>query len=134
MDKINNQKKKLIIAITLLIIIILGLGITYAWLIQTVNGNKIQAMRVGTFKLSLEEGNSLSLPSSEFMSDEDGLKQDGFTFNVANTGKFTGSYSVYLDDDSINSDQTRLDDKYIKYNLELITGQFFQKSYSNCFL
>ena len=50
MDKINNQKKKLIIAITLLIIIVLGLGITYAWLIQIVNGEKIQSMRVGTFR------------------------------------------------------------------------------------
>ena len=113
----KNKKYILLLASSLLVIIILG--VTYAWLIQTVNSNKIQAMRVGTFKLSLEEGNSLSLPSSEFMSDEDGLKQDGFTFSVANTGKFTGSYSVYLDDDSINSDQTRLDDKYIKYNLEV---------------
>ena len=113
----KNKKYILLLIPSLLVVIILG--VTYAWLIQTVNGNKIQAMRVGTFKLSLEEGNSLSLPSSEFMSDEDGLKQDGFTFSVANTGKFTGSYSVYLDDDSINSDQTRLDDKYIKYNLEV---------------
>ena len=113
----KNKKYILLLIASLLVVIILG--VTYAWLIQTVNGNKIQAMRVGTFKLSLEEGNSLSLPSSEFMSDEDGLKQDGFTFSVANTGKFTGSYSVYLDDDSINSDQTRLDDKYIKYNLEV---------------
>ena len=113
----KNKKYILLLIASLLVVIILG--VTYAWLIQTVNGNKIQAMRVGTFKLSLEEGNSLSLPSSEFMSDEDGLKQDGFTFSVANTGKFTGSYSVYLADDSINSDQTRLDDKYIKYNLEV---------------
>ena len=113
----KNKKYILLLIASLLVVIILG--VTYAWLIQTVNSNKIQAMRVGTFKLSLEEGNSLSLPSSEFMSDEDGLKQDGFTFSVANTGKFTGSYSVYLDDDSINSDQTRLNDKYIKYNLEV---------------
>ena len=113
----KNKKYILLLIASLLVVIILG--VTYAWLIQTVNGNKIQAMRVGTFKLSLEEGNSLSLPSSEFMSDENGLRQDGFTFSVANTGKFTGSYSVYLDDDSINSDQTRLDDKYIKYNLEV---------------
>ncbi len=113
----KNKKYILLLIASLLVVIILG--VTYAWLIQTFNSNKIQAMRVGTFKLSLEEGNSLSLPSSEFMSDEDGLKQDGFTFSVANTGKFTGSYSAYLDDDSINSDQTRLDDKYIKYNLEV---------------
>ena len=113
------KNKKYILLLIISIIVILVVGITYAWLTQTLDGSKIQSMRVGTFKLSLQEGNSLSLQSAEFMSDEDGLKQDGFTFTVENTGKFTGSYSVYLDDDSISSDQVRLDDKFIKYNLEV---------------
>ena len=113
------KNKKYILLLIISIVIILALGITYAWLTQTLDGSKIQSMRVGTFKLSLQEDNSLSLQSAEFMSDEDGLKQDGFTFTVENTGKFTGSYSVYLDDDSISSDQVRLDDKFIKYNLEV---------------
>ena len=113
------KNRKYILLLMISIVIILALGITYAWLTQTLDGSKIQSMRVGTFKLSLQEDNSLSLQSAEFMSDEDGLKQDGFTFTVENTGKFTGSYSVYLDDDSISSDQVRLDDKFIKYNLEV---------------
>lgn len=117
MDKIDNQKKKLIIAITLLIIIILGLGITYAWLIQIVNGEKIHSMRVGTFRFSLTEENSLTIDSGEFLKDSDGLKQDGFKFTVENVGKGYGSYSVYLDDDSISSGQTRIDDKFIRYSL-----------------
>ena len=117
MDKINNQKKKLIIAITLLIIIILGLGITYAWLIQIVNGEKIQSMRVGTFRFSLTEENSLTINSGEFLKDSDGLNQEGFKFTVQNVGKGYGSYSVYLDDDSISSGQTRIDDKFIRYSL-----------------
>ena len=117
MDKINNQRKKLIIAITLLIIIILGLGITYAWLIQIVNGEKIQSMRVGTFRFSLTEENSLTINSGEFLKDSDGLKQEGFKFTVQNVGKGYGSYSVYLDDDTISSGQTRIDDKFIRYSL-----------------
>ena len=117
MDKIDNQKKKLIIAITLLIIIILGLGITYAWLIQIVNGEKIQSMRVGTFRFSLTEENSLTINSGEFLKDSDGLKQEGFKFTVQNVGKGYGSYSVYLDDDTISSGQTRIDDKFIRYSL-----------------
>jgi hypothetical protein len=120
-DKINNQKKKLIIAITLLIIIILGLGITYAWLIQIVNGEKIQSMRVGTFRFSLTEENSLTINSGEFLKDSDGLKQEGFKFTVQNVGKGYGSYSVYLDDDSISSGQTRIDDKFIRYSLGVNT-------------
>ena len=121
MDKINNQRKKLIIAITLLIIIILGLGITYAWLIQIVNGEKIQSMRVGTFRFSLTEENSLTINSGEFLKDSDGLKQEGFKFTVQNVGKGYGSYSVYLDDDSISSGQTRIDDKFIRYSLGVNT-------------
>ena len=121
MDKVDNQKKKLIIAITLLIIIILGLGITYAWLIQIVNGEKIQSMRVGTFRFSLTEENSLTINSGEFLKDSDGLKQEGFKFTVQNVGKGYGSYSVYLDDDSISSSQTRIDDKFIRYSLGVNT-------------
>ena len=121
MDKIDNQKKKLIIIITLLIILILGLGITYAWLIQIVNGEKIQSMRVGTFKFSLIEENSLTINSGEFLKDSDGLKQEGFKFTVQNVGKGYGSYSVYLDDDSISSGQTRIDDKFIRYSLGVNT-------------
>ena len=121
MDKINSQRKKLIIAITLLIIIILGLGITYAWLIQIVNGEKIQSMRVGTFRFSLTEVNSLTINSGEFLKDSDGLKQEGFKFTVQNVGKGYGSYSVYLDDDSISSGQTRIDDKFIRYSLGVNT-------------
>ena len=121
MDKVDNQKKKLIIAITLLIIIILGLGITYAWLIQIVNGEKIQSMRVGTFRFSLTEENSLTINSGEFLKDSDGLKQEGFKFTVQNVGKGYGSYSVYLDDDIISSGQTRIDDKFIRYSLGVNT-------------
>ncbi len=117
MNKIDNQKKKLIIAITLLIIIILGLGITYAWLIQIVNGEKIHSMRVGNFRFSLAEENSLTIDSGEFLKDSDGLNQDGFKFTVENVGKGYGSYSVYLDDDTISPGQTRIDDKFIRYSL-----------------
>ena len=125
MDKIDNQKKKLIIIITLLIILILGLGITYAWLIQTINGEKIQSMRVGTFRFTLTEENSLTINSGEFLKDSDGLKQDGFKFTVENTGGAYGSYSVYLDDDTLSTGQTRIDDKFIRYSLGVngdITG------------
>ena len=52
------------------------------------------------------------------MSDDDGLAQTGYKFSVENIGKGYGSYSIYLDDDTISSNATRLDDKFIKYSLE----------------
>ena len=36
------------------------------------------------------------------MSDEDGLAQTGYKFSVENIGKGYGSYSIYLDDDTIS--------------------------------
>lgn len=113
------DKKKIAIIITFMLIVILGLGITYAWLIQTINGDKIHSIRVGNFRFSLTEENSLTLESGEFMSDDKGMNQDGFKFSVENIGVGYGSYSIYLDDDTIPTGTTRLDDKFIKYSLEI---------------
>lgn|GEM_PF-4050623 len=117
MNKVDSQRKKLLVAIFLILIIILGLGITYAWLLQTINGEQINSIRVGNFKFSLAEENSLTIDSGEFLTDEVGLTQDGFKFTVENVGEGTGSYSVYLDDDTIADGQTRIDDSFIRYSL-----------------
>ena len=52
------------------------------------------------------------------MSDTTGLSQDGLKFTVSNTGQFTGSYSIYLDDDTLSSGQSRLSDNFVRYSLE----------------
>ena len=113
------DKKKIAIIVTFMLIVILGLGITYAWLIQTINGDKIHSIRVGNFRFSITEENSLTLESGEFMSDDKGMNQDGFKFSVENIGVGYGSYSIYLDDDTIPTGTTRLNDKFIKYSLEI---------------
>ena len=118
MEELTNKRNKLLIAVIIMAVIALGLGITYAWLTQTVNGSKVQTMRVGTFKFTLAEKNSLSVSSAEFMSDTTGLSQDGLKFTVSNTGQFTGSYSIYLDDDTLSSGQSRLSDSFVRYSLE----------------
>ena len=113
------KNKKTIVILVIMLIIILGLSITYAWASQTTISDKIQSIIVGNFKFSLTEENSLTLSSAEFISDDKGMIQDGFKFIVENTGQFTGSYSVYLDDDSIPAGTTRLEDKFVKYSLEI---------------
>lgn len=59
------------------------------------------------------------------MADETALKKEGYKFSIENTGNFTGSYSIYLDDDTIETNQIRLDDKFIKYSLE-INGDIYE--------
>ena len=76
-------------------------------------------MRVGSFRFNLSEENSLTLESGEFMPDEDGLVQTGYKFSVENIGVGYGNYSIYLDDDTTSTGTTRLDDKFIKYSLEI---------------
>ena len=112
-----KNNRKYILFLVGILVILLVIGITYAWLTQTVIGEKVHSMRVGTFKFSLSEENSLTLDSGEFLKDSDGLKQDGFKFTVENTGVGYGNYSVYLDDDTLPSNQTRIDDKFIRYSL-----------------
>lgn len=81
-----KNNRKYILFLVGILVILLVIGITYAWLTQTVIGEKVHSMRVGTFKFSLSEENSLTLDSGEFMSDDKGMSQDGFKFTVENTG------------------------------------------------
>lgn len=119
-----KRRKIYIILLIILAIITLGLGITYAWLKQNISSEKVQLMRVGNFNFSLKE-NSIGLLSGEFLADETALKKEGYKFSIENTGNFTGSYSIYLDDDTIETNQIRLDDKFIKYSLE-INGDIYE--------
>ena len=112
------NKNKIGASLSSIVLVVVTIGITYAWLTQTLIGEKVHSMRVGNFRFNLSEENSLTLESGEFMSDEDGLAQTGYKFSVENIGKGYGSYSIYLDDDTISSNATRLDDKFIKYSLE----------------
>ena len=59
------------------------------------------------------------------MADETALKEEGYKFSIENTGNFIGSYSIYLDDDTLETNQVRLDDKFIKYSLE-IDGDIYE--------
>lgn len=119
-----KRRKIYIILLIILAIITLGLGITYAWLKQNISSEKVQVMRVGNFNFSLKE-NSIGLLSGEFLADETALKKEGYKFSIENTGNFTGGYSIYLDDDTIETNQVRLDDKFIKYSLE-IDGDIYE--------
>lgn len=119
-----KRRKIYIILLIILAIIALGLGITYAWLKQNISSEKVQVMRVGNFNFSLKE-NSIGLLSGEFLADETALKKEGYKFSIENTGNFTGGYSIYLDDDTIETNQVRLDDKFIKYSLE-IDGDIYE--------
>ena len=51
------------------------------------------------------------------MTDSEGVALTGYSFTLENTGTANATYSIYLDNVAIDSSDTKLDDKYVKYAL-----------------
>ena len=115
----EKTRKKLLIAIGSIIVVIIVLAISYAFLVQTILGEKVQTIVVGDLALLLTEGDTLTLENAGFISDKEGLAQEGFSFSVANKGAVSAAYTITLEDDEIEEGKTRLSDEFIKYSLEV---------------
>ena len=114
-NKKNN--KVTVIIISILIIIILVLGLTFAYLRTELSGSE-QIVKVGTLDLILNEtSEGISLDNAIGLSDSKGMSTTPSTFELKNNGNKAVDYIIYLDDNTIGDNDTRIDDKYLKYNL-----------------
>ena len=118
MEETNNKKKKVItIVISIIIILVLALAISYAYFSTQLSGSD-QIVKVGELELVLDEtSEGITLDNAIGISDSDGLALDGSTFELKNNGSKAVDYTIYLDDNTISDTDTRIDDKYLKYNL-----------------
>lgn len=118
----DSSKKTLIIVAVLLLVLLIG-G-TYAWLKITVLSDKTHILRAGklslTFNDDINEG--ISLINTVPMSDSKGLKTDTYDFTLENNGTVDSYYTIYLDDIPLQADETRMDDKFVKYALQKNSG------------
>ncbi len=113
----NKNKKVMIIIVSMLIVIILLLALTYAYFRTELFGSE-EIVKVGTLDLVLDEtSEGISLDNAVGISDSEGLSLDGSTFELRNNGNKAIDYKIYLDDNTIGDNDTRIDDKYLKYNL-----------------
>ena len=113
----NRNKKVTVIIISILIVLILLLALTYAFFRTELFGND-QIVKVGTLDLVLDEtSEGISLDNAIGISDSEGLSLEGSTFKLINNGNKAVDYTIYLDDNTIGEADTRIDDKYLKYNL-----------------
>ena len=113
----NRNKKVTVIIISILIVLILLLAITFAFFRTELFGND-QIVKVGTLDLVLDEtSEGISLDNAIGISDSEGLSLEGSTFKLINNGNKAVDYIIYLDDNTIEETDTRIDDKYLKYNL-----------------
>ena len=117
MDKNKKSKKTVTITISILIVIILVIAASYAYFRTELSGTD-QIVKVGTLDLVLDEtSEGITLDNATGISDNKGMSLDGSTFELRNNGNKTVEYTIYLDDNTISDTDTRIDDKYLKYNL-----------------
>lgn len=109
----KNNKVLLVMLFALIIVLIVLSAAAFSYSKPGTVENKIT---LGKLELTLTEGNAITLNDTYPMTDDDGVKLTGFTFSLKNTGSTASTYSIYLDDVSVDSGDTRLNDKYIKYS------------------
>ena len=113
----EKKKKVTVIIISVLIVLILLLAIAYAYFSTQLSGTD-QIVKVGELELVLDEtSEGINLDSVIGISDKNGLELDGSNFKLINNGDKAVDYTIYLDDNSIGDNNERIDDKYLKYNL-----------------
>ena len=113
----SKRKKVTVIIISILIVLILVLAISFAYFSTRLNGTD-QIVKVGKLELVLDEtSEGISLDNAIGLSDSEGLNLTPSTFKLINNGNKAVDYTIYLDDNTIGETDTRIEDKYLKYNL-----------------
>ena len=111
------KNKKIIIIFSIVLILVLVLGLTYAYFRTTLNGGD-QIVKIDTLDLILNEtSEGINLDTAIGVSDSKGMSLTPSTFTLVNRGDKAVDYTIYLDDMEIDNTDTRIDDRYLKYNL-----------------
>ena len=113
----KDNKKIITLVISILIILLLVLAISYAYFSTRLNGSD-QIVKVGELELVLNEtSEGITLDNAIGLNDDDGLSLTPSTFELRNNGNNAVDYTIYLDDNTIGDTDIRIDDMYLKYNL-----------------
>ena len=117
----KKQHKKIILILSLVIMVFILVGFSYAFLKTSFFANKDNVLKVGKLALTLDEsnGNEINVTDGSPMTDEEGITQDNyFSFTLTNNGKIASSYTIYLEDQPIDSNDKRVTSSYVHYSLE----------------
>ena len=114
---IKRREKEKVLIISIIIVLILVLAVSFAYFSTRLNGTD-QIVKVGKLELVLDEtSEGISLENAIGLSDSEGMKLTPSTFKLINNGNKAVDYTIYLDDNTISDTDTRIEDKYLKYNL-----------------
>ena len=126
----KNKKKKYIVILVLVLLIVLIIGLSYAWLMTTLQGEKDVSILVDTIDLELDESASegIQLVNAIPTYDDDGKEFSPYKFSLTNKSRIDLYFSLSLIDDEelINSCETTdgsacelLDTKDIRYEVKV---------------
>ena len=126
-------KKKIVIIFSIILLVCLLVGLSYAWLSQTITGTKNLTITVGDLDLVLDEStsNGIQLKYAIPTTDEDGKAFDPYTFKVRNNSEVAVDYSLSLvvDEEDLSSCQKeemvsceQLDLNDIRYEIKDSSG------------
>ena len=126
----KNKKKKYVIILVLVLLIVLVIGLSYAWLMTTLQGEKEVSILVDTIDLELDESASegIQLVNAIPTYDDDGKAGAPYKFSLTNKSRIDLYYSLSLIDDEelISNCQTTdgsacelLDTKDIRYEIKV---------------
>ena len=115
------KRQNIFLTIVLIILISITLGISYAFLQTSFFASKDSVLKVGSLSLVLDEseGNAITVSADGPLSDNEGVNLDNYySFKLTNNGKVASSYTIYLDNQSLDDGDVRIDQKYVHYSLE----------------
>jgi len=98
-----KRKESFVFLFLLVFGLVTIIGSSYAVFTMLLTGNKGHSVMAGTFRIDFEETDTISLLNTYPMSDEEGLRQAGYTFTITNTGTVEALYRVKMVDDGANT-------------------------------
>ena len=118
--KIDGRKQVVVLTAVIAMILVVLVDTSYAWYVVTKTSDKSVGIKAGTLNLEFDdnESNDIVITDLTPVSDEEGLETTGYSFKITNTGNIASEYKIYFVDKDLTNGEERLDNKYVKYNIE----------------
>jgi len=113
---LKNKKTTVVLLGVLLVAVIITVGITYALWQITLQQETTNVITTGCFKVTLEEGDAITLNNAFPITDEEGKELTPYTFTIKNSCNEKASYVINLE--TISTGDKILSDEYVKASLK----------------
>ena len=111
------MRKKVLIVLGILLLVSITMGISYASWVFSETQKDFNTLGSKCFEISMvNESESITINKAYPISDEEGLKEEGYTFTIKNTCNTYAAYEVNLEDMILS--EKRLPSEYIKVSVD----------------